>query len=116
MQDRLGQADPALETLGQGIDGLFQDRLQMHIVDDIVQALLAMGALHAAHVGDEVQKSYGCHVRIGRRPLGQIADLGLGGDGFFVHLMTHHPDPSRRRRHETGDHFHGGGFAGAIGP
>ena len=53
---------------------LLIDLTQMHQLDDVVDARRASLAAKAADMRDEAQEVGGIHIRIGRRPFGQIAD------------------------------------------
>ena len=75
VQQRLRHPDPAFEALRQCLDRLMQDLGDPDHLDDAADALLCFGAGKAADMGDEVEKIGRRHVRIGRRALGQIADM-----------------------------------------
>ena len=50
---RLGQSDPAFETLGQGVDSLPPDLLQFQLAAQLLQALLQLPALQTADAADK---------------------------------------------------------------
>ncbi|MCY1437358.1 hypothetical protein D9M71_535160 [compost metagenome] len=114
MQDRLSQADAALEALGQGLDGLLADVLQFQLRNDTSNPLAPLDTPEAAHAGDEFEEAAHRHVAIARRAFRQIANLPLGLQRLSLHIETEDARRARRRRQETGQHLHGGGLAGAI--
>ena len=63
---------------------------------------------------DEVQEMTRCHVAIGGRAFRQIAQMHLRCDGVGLHVMSADRDATGSWRQITCDHFHRGGFAGAI--
>ena len=56
------------------------------------------------------------HVGVSRGVFREIANQPLGRNGVLDHVKPPTRDLALRRRNEPGDHAHGGGFAGAIGP
>ncbi len=115
VQDRLGEADAALEALGQSVDRLLQDRLEFGLGGGFGGALLGFRAGKAADLRDEIQELARRHVAIGGRAFRQIAEARLRGDGVGLDIMAADRDAARRRREIARDHLHGGGFAGAVG-
>ena len=116
VQERLGQADPALEALGQGVDRPVEHAVEMCRLDGMGDALGALGAVEAAHGGDEFEKAGRGHVGIGRRALGQIADVLLGLDRLVDHVEAADLGAAAGRRQVAGDDLHGRRLAGAVGP
>jgi hypothetical protein len=114
VQDRLREADAALEALRQRVDRLIQHLAEMQPRDDVVDALLPARALEAAHVGDEVEEGEGCHLAVTRRTLGQIADLRLRLDGLLLHVEAADPYAAAGGREESRDESHRGRLSRAV--
>ena len=84
--------------------------------DRTVDRLLPRVAPQSAQLGGEVEEAVHSHVGVARRVLGQVADQPLRRQRVLQHVVAADRDPSRGRRDEPGDHAHGGGLAGAVGP
>ncbi|MCY1437419.1 hypothetical protein D9M71_535790 [compost metagenome] len=114
MDDRLGQADAALEALGQGVDGLLADALQLQLRHHPLDPLALLRATEAADAGDEFEEAAHRHVAIAGRAFRQVADLPLGLEGLGLDVETEDARGAGGRREETGEHLHGGGLAGTV--
>ena len=115
MQDRLGQANAALEALGQRLDALLQHLLQLHLLHRALHALLLLGTAKATYLGDKFKKTTHRHVAVARRTLRQITDLPLGLEGLGLNIAAEDARRAGGRREKAGKHLHGGGFAGPVG-
>ena len=82
-----------------------------HAFDRVVN----LRAAQSAQFRNEAQIRFHAHVGVERRRLGQVADTaaGLQRLGEDVEAIDQHG--AGRRRHETGDDPHRGGFASAVG-
>ena len=78
VQQRLRQADAALEALRQRLDDLLEHARQAEARDDVVEPRAAPLAGQAAHVGDEFEEGAHRHFAVARRAFGQVAHAGLG--------------------------------------
>ncbi len=67
VHDGLGQADAPLEALGERVDALRDDTLELQPADDVVQPRLAVRILEAAQIRDEVQEAAHGHFGVERR-------------------------------------------------
>ena len=88
MQNRLGQADAALEAFRQGFDALFQHGVQLDLSDCFGHPLTLLGAFETAHLGDKFEEAAHRHIAVARRAFGQITDLPLGLEGVFLDIET----------------------------
>jgi len=70
----------------------------------------------AAHLGDEAEKFGHRHLGVGGRALGQVAQFALNRHGIFRDVDTVHRGPAGIRTEEAGEHLHGGGLPGPVGP
>ena len=101
VQQRLGEADAALEALGQRLDRLVEHAAELGALDRQVDAPLRLGAGEAADLRDEVEKPGRRHVGIGRRAFGQIADMPLGRDRRSADVVAADRPPSRSSARES---------------
>ncbi|MBS1214596.1 MAG: hypothetical protein H6R26_3213, partial [Proteobacteria bacterium] len=116
MEYGLSQADAAFESLGKGLDGLFQDAIQLETADHIVEPPAPVLAHHPANVGDEIQKRAGRHFPIAGGAFRKIAEGALSLQGLAFHVETANLGGARGGRQKAGDHLHGGRFACAVWP
>ena len=66
------------------------------------------------NAGHEGQKLFHVHVEVERIVLGQVTHALAHLHGVVHHVETTHLRLARTRRDVTGQHFHGGRFAGAV--
>ncbi|MNN22539.1 hypothetical protein D3C81_1358990 [compost metagenome] len=115
VEDRLGQADAALEALGKGLDGLAEDMLQLHLADRPVDPLPLFGTAKATDLGDELEEAAHRHVAITGGTFRQVADLPLGFQGLGMDIEAEDARSAGGRRQEAGEHLHGGGLTRTVG-
>ncbi|MNV51191.1 hypothetical protein D3C71_1432310 [compost metagenome] len=114
MHDGLGQPDPALEALGQGLDRLFEDSVQLDLGHRPGDPLTFRRPPETAHLGDELEETAHRHVAVTGRAFRQVADLPLGLECGFLDIEAEHARRAGRRREKAGEHLHGGGLAGTV--
>ena len=115
MQNRLSQADAALEALGQRLDALLQHRLQFHLLHRVLDAQRFLGTAKTAHLGDEGKETTHAHVAVARRAFREVADLPLGLECLRLDIATQDARRAGSRREKPREHLHGGGFTGPVG-
>ena len=115
MNDRLGQADAALESFGERVDGLVTDLRQFDFADHLGDTLLLLLPGEAPHLGDEVEKLQHRHVRVAGSAFRQVADQGLHRHWIAADIVSMDGDGAGGGTEEAGDDLHGGGFARAVG-
>ena len=115
MQQRLRQTDAALETFGECLNRLQAHTFQLRHRHGACHAFIGLGAAKTANARDEMQKPCDGHFGIGGRAFRQIAKRAFGRDGRFNHILAANARRAGAGCDETRQHFHGGGFAGAIG-
>ena len=115
MQQRLRQADAALEALGQGFDRLQAHAFQPCELQGVLHPVVQLAATVAADLGEEAQEAGDRHFRVGRRAF-RAGSRGRAGRRLR-RTARRGPGCARcpRSGHESGQHPHGGGFAGAVG-
>jgi hypothetical protein len=89
--------------------------VQMQALDDVVQALRAPRAGQAAHIGDEAEELARRHFAVARRTFGQITNYAFCRERVLDHVMPADFRAARGRREKARNHFHRGGFSGAVG-
>ena len=87
-----------------------------HLGDGAIHPLFLFRAVEAANFGDEFEEGFGGHVAVKRRALGQIADFLFGLDRELLDVVAADIGLAAGGQQKSGDHLHGGGFAGAVGP
>ena len=117
VNDGLGETGAVAITLGERLDALVQHRFQEAHLDHAVDGLLPRVAAQAADFRREIEEPIHRHVRVGRRVFRQVADQPLA-PRIGCSTMSKPPTvtDAAGRRQEAGDHAHGGGLAGAVGP
>ena len=88
---------------------------ETHLDHAIDRAFLCLAA-QASEFRRKAKKSQDRHVGVGRRILRQVADQAFGGKRIVEHVKSAHENLALRRRDESRDHAHGGGFARAVRP
>src|SRR5690606_26137633 len=73
-------------------------------------------AAQATHLSDELEKTLDPHVAVAGRAFGQIPHLPLGLQGLGADIETTDGGAAAIRREKAGQHLHGGGLAGPVGP
>ena len=96
--------------------GCLQHRAKLQPRADLVDAALECGATEAADPADELQELAGRHFAVGGRTFRQIAEPALGFERLLVDAEAADFRIARLARHEAGQHAHGGGLAGTVGP
>jgi hypothetical protein len=114
VDERLGQAHAAPKTLGEGFDALMGYLFEMNEVHDAPHCPIGLRSPQTTSCGHKAQEAQGSHFLVGRRSLGQIADLPLGKDGLHAHVHITNMHRPTRWRQVTSDDFHGSGFASAV--
>ena len=80
-----------------------------------VDALGGAPGGQAAQLGDHGQILEAAQVRVEMRLFGHVAHALLVGDQVAANGLAAEKDFARADLDQPGDHFHGGGFAGAVG-
>ena len=83
---------------------------------DLVHAARESAAADALEPAHEGQVFGDLHFRVKRRRFGQVTDAFLHFDGVFEDIEAGHAGGAGGGRQEAGEHAHGGGFTGAVGP
>src|ERR1700761_2614059 len=115
VNDRLGKADAATQTLGQGIDAGIEHAFQLEPADHFFETAIALVRAHAAYAHDEDKKlAYG-HFTVARRTFGQVTQRALGFYRLLDHVVPAYARAASARYEKAGDHAHHGGFARTVG-
>ena len=115
VQQRLREADAALEALGQRLDRLLEHALERGALDRERDALLAPRRREAADARDEAQERRRASCR--DRPARPRADSRYGAWPRSARSTMSAPQITAvplRRREKAGDHLHRGRLAGAV--
>ncbi len=114
MHDGLGQAYPAFESLGKGVDGLVRDSFEIHFFHGLRDPAIQLRSTKPAHFTDEHQKIQRRHLPIGRGPFRQVAEALFGFERLFLHVEAVDLDGAASWGQKPGNHFHGRGFTRAV--
>ena len=114
MENRLRQANPAFEPLGQGFDRLFRHPVQVQAIDSGSGFSPGFAALESPGPGDEFEKTPDRHFTVAGRAFRQVADDPPRGQRVIDDVVAVDGCGPCARRQESRQHFHGGGFTGAI--
>src|SRR5205823_3419467 len=93
---------------------LIQHRFKKAHLDDTIDRLFPFSSAQATQLGAEAKKTADRHVNISRGVLRKIPNQPLDANRIRNDIITPNADFARRRWNETGNHPHGGGFAGAV--
>ena len=115
VQQRLGQADAALETLGKRIDGLGQHIGDIGAFDCQADGGAAAPAGEPPHGGHKGEEGTGGHVAVKRRPFRQITEIAPGPDRVVGHIVAANRRAAFGRSEKPCDHLHRRGLAGTVG-
>src|SRR6185437_6332697 len=85
-------------------------------LDDIINALSAIGAIHLSKPAAEIEIFLDLHFGIKRHVFRQIAQAFAHLFGLVKNVESIDSCAATGRRHVTGEHADGGGFPGPIGP
>src|SRR3954454_12697649 len=111
VDQRLREAGAVLVALRQRVDGLVEHRVEEAALDYAVQRLSAGAPREAPQLGREIEEALDRHVGIGCGVLGQIANEALRLQRGFGDVEAADGNLALGRRHEAGDHAHGGRLA-----
>ncbi len=116
VQNGLGQTDPALEPFGQRLDALAEHVLQFDLLNGALHLTLALGTSQATNTGDKFKEALDAHVAVTGRTFRQIAHLLLRQQRLGLNIEAADRRRTAIRRQKSGQHLHGGGLAGPVGP
>ena len=115
-QQRGGQAYPLPVPFGQVADQAMGHIDGCHPVHGFAHLFGPLGAGHPAQLGHKAQVFLHRHFRIEGRLLGQVSQLTPCLHGLFQNIMPADDHTALAGGEIPGQHVHGGGFAGAVGP
>ena len=115
VQDRLRDAHPLLEALGQVADQAPAHATQAAALLGLAHRRAAPGFADAVQAGAIRQVLVDGEIAVHGRLLGQIADFRLGALGIIEQVDAVDADAAGARRQVAADHLHGAGFAGSVG-
>ena len=117
VQQRLRQADAALEALRQCLHRLQQHAFEPRQRPPRGRRAVPAPAGVAAHAWRRsCRKPRDGHLRVGRRALGQEAQSPPRRHAVGLHVVAADAGGAGGRDHEAGEHPHRGGLAGAVRP
>src|SRR5262249_7548418 len=111
---RLSKTDSTTKTFGEGFDTLRHDFIETGEIGDPLDRVGDPFAADSADLGDELEKSFDCHLGVERRVLRKIpkrsSDLSALGDD----VVTEDARSAERRREKAGEQLHRRRFPGAV--
>jgi hypothetical protein len=114
VDQRLGEADPALEAFRERLDRPVGHVPELDHLDHTIDRVAPFRLAEPAHVGDEGQQAAAGHVAIERRTFRQIADSPFCLDRLPGEIESADARGAVRRFEVAGDNAHGGRFAGPV--
>ncbi|MNH09068.1 hypothetical protein D3C79_685110 [compost metagenome] len=115
MQNRHCQRQALAQTKGQGARRLVGDSGEVEALDQLIDALGALGFGQVEQAGMQGQVLPGAELAIQRETLRHEADPLACGQVAGVHRATQQAGAALAGRHQAGEHFHGGGLAATVG-
>ncbi len=116
VNERARQTDPLAIALGEGADHLSPDIHQHAALEDVGEPFGKIRPADTLDIGAKAQVLAHPKLGIEGHILGQVADVPTQTHRIGVEIDTSHHHSAGGGRHETGDHPHGGGLAGSVGP
>ena len=116
MENGGGEPDPLAKALGELPDGAMVDLLDSRRGDRLVQAAPESRPPHRPQAAHEVQVFGDQHLVVQRVVLRQVSDPLLGRPPGLGQGRAIQPDGPGIGLEVLGDHAHGGGLPGAVGP
>ena len=114
VQQRLRQADPALEAFRQCLHRLQPHALQRRQAERVIDPVGQFRPGKPRTRAQKRRKPINRHLRIGRRAFRQEPQHVPRGDAVVLHVVALDARGPGGRDHEPGQHPHGGRFPGAV--
>ena len=115
VDNRLGDADALLETLGDVADQAPTDVLKAAAGLGLFARCAHLPSRDPAQAGTEIKVFVDRQVAVQRRGFGQVAQLRLGVHRLLQHVDAADPHAPGAGCQSAGQDAHGGGLAGAVG-
>ncbi len=112
----LGDAHPLAVALGQVLDQLLADLLDVGLLDGPLDLRLHVPAAQALGPGHEMQVFIDRLLHVQGRPLRQVAHQALGLPGLLKNVVAADLHLAGRGGQTSGHDVHGGGFSRAVWP